>query len=43
MEWHRKTPWMASIEDKPEQQARRTDQSNKPEEQTRATNQKNPV
>ena len=30
MEWHRKTPWMASIEDTPEQQARRTSQKNKP-------------
>jgi len=27
MEWHRNPPWMASIEDKPEQQDRRTNQS----------------
>jgi len=37
MEWHRNPPWMASKEDKPEQQARATSQSNKQERQARAT------
>jgi len=41
MEWHRNPPWMASKEDKPERQAKRTSQSNKPEQQARTPNQNN--